>query len=119
MSELEISPARLQAAADAIPKAEREGARAGCRARARLCTASENGIMVLYGSGWHLAGSAGDGAGSCRFYVPGGKAAYPSSVLMNAIPAKVAGVAELIMVVPTPDGEVNDLVFAAAHIAGC
>ncbi|MCK5091709.1 MAG: histidinol dehydrogenase [Gammaproteobacteria bacterium] len=51
-------------------------------------------------------------------YVPGGKAAYPSSVLMNAIPAKVAGVPELIMVVPTPGGEVNDLVLAAASIAG-
>ena len=51
-------------------------------------------------------------------YVPGGKAAYPSSVLMNAIPAKVAGVGELIMVVPTPDGEVNQLVMAAAAIAG-
>jgi histidinol dehydrogenase len=51
-------------------------------------------------------------------YVPGGKAAYPSSVLMNAIPAAVAGVAELIMVVPTPGGVVNELVLAAAHIAG-
>jgi histidinol dehydrogenase len=51
-------------------------------------------------------------------YVPGGKAAYPSSVLMNAIPAKVAGVAELVMVVPTPDGEVNEMVLAAAGIAG-
>ena len=51
-------------------------------------------------------------------YVPGGKAAYPSSVLMNAIPAKVAGVNELIMVVPTPDGEVNELVLAAAAVAG-
>jgi histidinol dehydrogenase len=51
-------------------------------------------------------------------YVPGGKAAYPSSVLMNAIPAKVAGVAELIMVVPTPDGIINELVFAAAAVAG-
>ena len=51
-------------------------------------------------------------------YVPGGKAAYPSSVLMNAIPAKVAGVDELIMVVPTPDGEVNELVLAAAAVAG-
>jgi len=51
-------------------------------------------------------------------YVPGGKAAYPSSVLMNAIPAKVAGVKELIMVVPTPGGEQNDLVLAAAAIAG-
>ena len=51
-------------------------------------------------------------------YVPGGKAAYPSSVLMNAIPARVAGVGELVMVVPTPNGEVNDMVLAAAHIAG-
>ena len=51
-------------------------------------------------------------------YVPGGKAAYPSSVLMNAIPAKVAGVEELVMVVPTPGGETNQLVLAAAHISG-
>ncbi|MEN8178610.1 MAG: histidinol dehydrogenase [Pseudomonadota bacterium] len=50
-------------------------------------------------------------------YVPGGKAAYPSSVLMNAVPAKVAGVPELIMVVPTPRGELNELVLAAAHIS--
>ncbi len=51
-------------------------------------------------------------------YVPGGKAAYPSSVLMNAIPAKVAGVGEIVMVVPTPDGTCNPLVLAAAHLAG-
>jgi len=51
-------------------------------------------------------------------YVPGGKAAYPSTVLMNAVPAKVAGVPELVMTVPTPDGESNDLVLAAARIAG-
>jgi histidinol dehydrogenase len=51
-------------------------------------------------------------------YVPGGKAAYPSSVLMNVMPAKVAGVGEIIMVVPTPDGFVNDIVLAAAYIAG-
>ncbi|MHB1117403.1 histidinol dehydrogenase [Sideroxydans sp.] len=51
-------------------------------------------------------------------YVPGGKAAYPSSVLMNALPAKVAGVSELIMVVPTPDGTKNQLVLAAAHLCG-
>ena len=50
-------------------------------------------------------------------YVPGGKAAYPSSVLMNSIPAKVAGVEELIMVVPTPNGVINELVLAAAHVA--
>src|SRR5439155_12788628 len=51
-------------------------------------------------------------------YVPGGKAAYPSSVLMNAVPAKVARVGEIIMVVPTPRGEKNPLVLAAAHVAG-
>ncbi|MCK5307340.1 MAG: histidinol dehydrogenase, partial [Zetaproteobacteria bacterium] len=51
-------------------------------------------------------------------YVPGGKAAYPSSVLMNAVPAKVAGVEEIIMVVPTPAGELNDLVLAAAWVSG-
>lgn len=51
-------------------------------------------------------------------YVPGGKAAYPSSVLMTATPAKVAGVEEIIMVVPTPDGEVNSVVLAAAHLSG-
>lgn len=51
-------------------------------------------------------------------YVPGGKASYPSSVLMNALPAKVAGVDEIIMVVPAPGGEISDLVLAAAHIAG-
>ena len=50
-------------------------------------------------------------------YVPGGKAAYPSSVLMNSIPAKVAGVEDLIMVVPTPKGVINELVLAAAHVA--
>src|SRR6266404_6632819 len=51
-------------------------------------------------------------------YVPGGKASYPSSVLMNAIPAQVAGVREIVMVVPTPDGVRNPLVLAAAHLAG-
>ncbi len=51
-------------------------------------------------------------------YVPGGKAAYPSTVLMNTIPAKVAGVGEVVMVVPTPAGQRNDLVLAAAHVAG-
>lgn len=51
-------------------------------------------------------------------YVPGGKAAYPSSVLMNAIPARVAGVAKLVLAVPAPDGTLNDLVLAAAHLAG-
>ena len=66
---------------------------------------------VRLGARW----SAVDAAG---LYVPGGRAAYPSTVLMNAIPARVAGVERLVMVTPTPKGEVNDLVLAAAEIAG-
>ena len=64
--------------------------------------------------------SAGAGARSnaVGLYVPGGTAAYPSSVLMNAVPAKVAGVARVVMVVPSPDGKLNPLVLAAAHLGG-
>ncbi len=63
------------------------------------------------GARWTPVAAAG-------IYIPGGRASYPSSVLMNAIPARVAGVERLVMVTPTPDGEVNPLVLAAAHIAG-
>ena len=66
---------------------------------------------VRTGARWGAVEAAG-------VYVPGGRAAYPSSVLMNAIPAKVAGVDRVVMVTPTPDGEINPLVLAAAHIAG-
>ena len=66
---------------------------------------------VTLGARWTPVTSAG-------LYVPGGTAAYPSSVLMNAIPARVAGVERLAMVVPTPDGEINPLVLAAAKISG-
>jgi histidinol dehydrogenase len=69
----------------------------------------ESGMRL--GARW----SAVDGAG---LYVPGGRAAYPSSLLMNAIPAKVAGVERLVVVTPTPKGEANPLVLAAAHLAG-
>lgn len=66
---------------------------------------------IRLGYRWNAVGAAG-------LYVPGGTAAYPSSVLMNALPAKVAGVERLVMVVPTPDGVLNPLVLAAARIAG-
>jgi histidinol dehydrogenase len=66
---------------------------------------------VRLGATWHAVDAAG-------LYVPGGRAAYPSSLLMNAIPAKVAGVGRLVVVTPTPKGEVNPLVLAAAHLAG-
>jgi len=66
---------------------------------------------VRLGAKWHPVDAAG-------LYVPGGRAAYPSSLLMNAIPAKVAGVGRLVVTTPTPKGQVNPLVLAAAHIAG-
>ena len=66
---------------------------------------------VRLGARWNAIQAAG-------IYIPGGRAAYPSSVLMNAIPARVAGVERIAMVTPTPDGEINPLVLAAAHIAG-
>jgi histidinol dehydrogenase len=66
---------------------------------------------VRLGARWRAVDAAG-------IYVPGGRAAYPSSLLMNAIPAKVAGVERLVMVTPTPDGAINPLVLAAAHLAG-
>ncbi len=66
---------------------------------------------VRLGARWRPVAAAG-------IYVPGGRAAYPSSVLMNALPAKAAGVERLVMVTPTPRGEVNPLVLAAAHLAG-
>lgn len=72
-------------------------------------TTDADGIRT--GARWNAVDAAG-------LYVPGGRAAYPSSVLMNAIPAKVAGVQRLVMVTPTPDGEVNPLVLAAAELAG-
>ena len=68
-------------------------------------------IGMRLGARWSAVEAAG-------LYVPGGRAAYPSSLLMNAIPAKVAGVERLVVTTPTPNGEVNDLVLAAAHIAG-
>jgi len=69
----------------------------------------ESGVAL--GARWRPVAAAG-------LYVPGGTAAYPSSVLMNAVPARVAGVGRIVMVVPTPDGRINPLVLAAAHIAG-
>ena len=73
--------------------------------------ATTDATGALLGSRWNAVDAAG-------VYVPGGRAAYPSSVLMNAIPAKVAGVERLVMVTPTPDGVINPLVLAAADIAG-
>lgn len=117
-SELEIAPERLAAALKAIPEDQRQALELAAE---RVRAYAEHQAM----ESWTYTEADGTVLGQqvtaldrVGLYVPGGKAAYPSSVLMNAIPAKVAGVPELIMVVPTPDGEVNDLVLSAAAIAG-
>ena len=118
LPELEIGQAELQAALNGLPDAQRAALQA---AADRVRSYHEKQLMTS----WQYTEDDGTILGQqvtsldrVGLYVPGGKAAYPSSVLMNAIPAKVAGVQELIMVVPTPDGEKNQLVLAAAAIAG-
>ena len=118
MAELELPLSRAQAALTSIPEAQRVALEAAAdRVRAYHEHQKQDSWTYTEADGTVLGQQVTplDRAG---LYVPGGKAAYPSSVLMNAIPAKVAGVSELIMVVPTPDSEVNDLVLAAAAIAG-
>ncbi|MDX1654800.1 MAG: histidinol dehydrogenase [Candidatus Competibacteraceae bacterium] len=115
--ELEIPRARLQQAFETLPQPQR---RALERAAERIRSYAEHQKMAS----WSITEADGTVLGQrvtpldrAGLYVPGGKAAYPSSVLMNALPAKVAGVGELVMVVPTPAGEVNELVLAAAFVA--
>ncbi|NOX76848.1 MAG: histidinol dehydrogenase [Gammaproteobacteria bacterium] len=118
MSELEIPTARLQQALDGLPTEQREALQqATDRVRAYHDHQKQDSWSYTEADGT-LLGQQVTALERVGLYVPGGKAAYPSSVLMNAIPAKVAGVDELIMVVPTPDGEINELVFAAAAICG-
>ena len=118
MAELEIGRGELQAALDGLEPAIRQALEA---AAARVRAYHEHQLA----KSWSYTEADGTRLGQvvapldrAGLYVPGGKAAYPSSVLMNALPAKVAGVRELIMVVPTPDGVRNPLVLAAARIAG-
>jgi histidinol dehydrogenase len=118
MADLELPQAQLQAALAGLPAEQRQALEA---AAVRVRTYHEKQPL----QGWQYTEADGTLLGQkvtpldrVGLYVPGGKAAYPSSVLMNAIPAKVAGVGELIMVVPTPGGEKNALVLAAAALAG-
>lgn len=117
-AELELPQAALKAAWDALPQAQ---AQALQTAAERIRAYAEHQKL----QSWQFTEADGTVLGQkvtpldrVGLYVPGGKAAYPSSVLMNAIPAKVAGVPELIMVVPAPAGETNALVLAAAYLAG-
>lgn len=118
LAELEISGAELQAALDGLPTAQRD-------ALAEAAQRIEAFHRHQLGDGFSFEDAHGNRLGQrvtplarVGVYVPGGKASYPSSVLMNAIPARVAGVKEIIMVAPTPGGERNPLVLAAAALAG-
>jgi len=115
---LEITAAEMQAAYASLPIAQSD---ALGTAAARVRRYHE----LQKGRDWNFTEADGTELGQrvtpldrVGVYVPGGKAAYPSSVLMNVIPAHVAGVREIVMVVPTPDGVRNPLVLAAAHLAG-
>jgi histidinol dehydrogenase len=118
LAQLEIGKADLARALDALPRTRRNALE---QAAARIRAYHERQPLAS----WQYTEADGTTLGQkitpldrVGVYVPGGKAAYPSTVLMNTLPAKVAGVKEIIMVVPTPRGERNDLVLAAACIAG-
>lgn len=118
MAELTLTRAELEAAFLRLPDAQREALTA---AAARVTRYHEKQLAHSWSyedEDGTLLGQQVSALDRVGIYVPGGKACYPSSVLMNALPAKVAGVGEIIMVVPTPGGERNDLVLAAAFIAG-
>ena len=118
MGELELGQEELRAALDGLPAERRAALEAAAqRIRAYHERQKQEGWSYTEANGTML-GQMITPLDRVGLYVPGGKAAYPSSVLMNAIPAKVAGVKELIMVVPTPGGEKNALVLAAACLAG-
>mgnify|MGYP006192717903 FL=1 len=121
MAELELTQVELKAAFDSLPALQREA----LENAARRVRSYHERQKEACGLSWQYLDEDGTLLGQkvtpldrVGIYVPGGKAAYPSSVLMNAIPAHVAGVGEIIMVVPTPKGEKNPLVLAAAYVAG-
>jgi len=116
MAELEIPRERLTAALAGLPDAEREALETSVERLKSYHAHQKQESWSYREADGTLLGQQVTALDRVGLYVPGGKAAYPSSVLMNAIPAKVAGVPELIMVVPTPDGEVNPLVLAAAAL---
>lgn len=121
MPALELTALELRAAFESLPAAQKDA----LEAAASRVRSYHEAQKKASGESWSYRDADGTLLGQkvtpldrVGIYVPGGKAAYPSSVLMNAIPAHVAGVGEIIMVVPTPGGEKNPLVLAAAHVAG-
>jgi len=118
MQDLEIAPARLNEALQRIPAATRGALEAAVQRLYAYHQHQKQETWSYTEADGTMLGQQVTALDRVGLYVPGGKAAYPSSVLMNAVPAKVAGVRELIMVVPTPGGELNELVLAAAALVG-
>ncbi len=116
MGELEIPVDRLRQALDGLPADQRQALELAAERVRRYHQRQVQESWSYREADGTMLGQQVTPLDRVGLYVPGGKAAYPSSVLMNAIPAKVAGVEELVMVVPTPDGEVNELVLAAAAV---
>lgn len=118
VAELEIPAARLQQALTAISAEQRQGLETAAERVRRYHQHQKQESWQYTEADGTVLGQKITPLDRAGLYVPGGKASYPSSVLMNAIPAKVAGVGEVIMVVPTPGGACNEMVLAAAAIAG-
>lgn len=118
MADLEMGQARLQQALEQLPAEQRQALETAAERVRRYHERQLSSSWQYTEEDGTLLGQQVTPMDRVGIYVPGGKAAYPSSVLMNAIPAHVAGVQEIIMVVPTPDGVVNELVLAAAAVAG-
>lgn len=116
--EFELDKSQLQQALEAIEPAQRQALELAAERIRKYAEHQKMESWSFTEADGTILGQSVNALDRAGLYVPGGKAAYPSSVLMNAIPAKVAGVPELIMVVPTPDGETNDLVLAAAAVSG-
>ena len=117
-AELEVPAARLDAALHAVPAARRAALEQAVARVRRYHERQRQESWRFEDEDGVLLGQQVTPLDRAGLYVPGGKAAYPSSVIMNAIPAHVAGVAELVMCVPAPGGELNDLVLAAARLCG-
>ncbi|MDR5859609.1 histidinol dehydrogenase [Halomonas eurihalina] len=118
MAELTLGPDRLRQAYDSLPPIQRQALADAAERIRRYHERQKPQSWQYTEEDGTVLGQQVTPLDRAGIYVPGGKAAYPSSVLMNAIPAHVAGVGEIVMVVPTPDGVLNDLVLAAAHLAG-
>jgi len=118
MTDLTVERPQLEAALERLPADQRQALEAAAERVSDYHARQKQDSWDYRDAHGTLLGQQVTPLDRAGIYVPGGKAAYPSSVLMNALPARVAGVGEIVMVSPAPDGELNDMVLAAAAVAG-